>query len=76
MDDKQENGGPEVEVPDVLVASTSATYRARDGRTVRIRRGRTTAIRLDPRVAGFEHFFVPLVPTFNERGVAGRRARR
>lgn len=58
----------------VLVASTSATYMARDGRTVRIKKGRTTALSVDPRVRGFEHFFVPLVPTFNESG--GRRGRR
>lgn len=57
----------------VLVAITGATYQAQDGRIVKIRKG-LTANPLDPRVRGFEHFFVPLVPTFNESG--GRRGRR
>ena len=52
------------ETDDILVAARSAIYRSKDGDDVRIRKGRTTARRGHAVVRGFEHFWTPLVPTF------------
>lgn len=59
----------------VLVAKTSAVYRSKDGENVQIRKGRTTATAGHPVTRGFEHFWEPLVPTFNSTN-SGRSKRR
>jgi hypothetical protein len=60
---------------EILVASTSAIYKTASGVQVRIRKGRTTALRGHPFVRGFEQFWTPFVPTFNETNIGRRRGK-